>query len=51
MTQKDRTGSPSTPGHEQQTLFWIFDLQTPHNEDEYQDSLRIVKMLRNMANK
>jgi len=29
--------------------FWIFDLQTPHNEDEYQDSLRIVKMLRNMA--
>lgn len=29
--------------------FWIFDLQTPHNEDEYQDSLKIVKMLYNMT--
>ncbi|WP_338230670.1 hypothetical protein [Lactiplantibacillus paraxiangfangensis] len=29
--------------------FWIFDMQTPHNEDEYQESLRIVKMLYRMS--
>lgn len=32
-------------------IFWVFDMQVPHDEAEYQESLRVVRMIRGMATK
>lgn len=29
--------------------WWVFDLQVPHNEEEYQENLRIIRMVQGMA--
>jgi len=31
--------------------FWVFDLQVPHNEAEYQENLKSIRMVRKMAAK